>query len=165
MSDAALAFEYVADREFFRYLPVDYVNSLEDEERFVASQLALDWDTHPSWAITVADVPIGGINVRIDPANETAEMGYGIARRVWGQGLVTEAAAAVMDWTFSTYSVARLAATADPRNIGSWRVMEKLAMTREGILRGHRRIRGERADTVVYSILAVEWAERRKRPI
>jgi RimJ/RimL family protein N-acetyltransferase len=88
-------------------------------------------------------------------------MGYGVGRAHWGKGYATEAAAAVANWLFANTDIERLAATADTRNAGSWRVMEKLGMTREGVLRGDRVIRGERADTVVYAILRHEWQAHR----
>jgi ribosomal-protein-alanine N-acetyltransferase len=38
--------------------------------------------------------------------------------------------------------------------------MEKLGMQREGVLRAHRVIAGERSDEVVYGVLRVEWEKR-----
>ena len=46
-----------------------------------------------------------------------------------------EAGRAVMDWGFERYGLHKVWAQADLRNRRSWRVMEKLGMTREGVLR------------------------------
>jgi RimJ/RimL family protein N-acetyltransferase len=154
-------FAYASDHEFFRYLPVPYVETLADEERFIAAQLLLDPESNPSWAITIGDVPIGGTDLRVEREKGRAEIGYGVGRTHWGKGYTTEAAGAVIDWAFASLPIERLAATADVRNIGSWRVMEKLGMQREAILRSHEVVRGERRDTVVYSILRPEWEARR----
>ena len=83
---------------------------------------------------------IGGINIRFDVANRVGELGYSIARPYWGRGLATEAARAAMDAAFSAYAdLNRMRAMADARNVPSLRVMEKLGMVREGVLRQNRR--------------------------
>ena len=81
--------------------------------------------------------------------HETAELGF------WGQGLVPEAARAVVEWGFKERALAKVFARADARNTNSQRVMEKLGMTREGLLRSHVKGRGERID-VYYGVLRDE---------
>ncbi|MXX78396.1 MAG: GNAT family N-acetyltransferase [Gemmatimonadales bacterium] len=41
-------------------------------------------------------------------------------------------------------------------------MMEKLGMTREGTLRSHRTLRGERVDDVYYGLLREEWGDGRR---
>ena len=53
-------------------------------------------------------------------------------------------------------------ARSDVRNRQSWRVMEKLGMTREGVLRGHRKARDEYVDDIYYGVLREEWDRTRK---
>jgi RimJ/RimL family protein N-acetyltransferase len=64
----------------------------------------------------------------------------------------------VIGYGFEVFGLAKVCASADARNIGSWRVMEKLGMRREGLLRSQRIDRyGERVDEVRYGILRGEW--------
>ncbi|MFC1957403.1 GNAT family N-acetyltransferase [Chloroflexota bacterium] len=70
---------------------------------------------------------------------------------------MTEAARAVMNWAFQTYSFNRMFAYCDPRNVGSRRVLEKLGMEREGQLRSHLKWNGEFRDQLYYGILLTEW--------
>jgi RimJ/RimL family protein N-acetyltransferase len=56
------------------------------------------------------------------------ELGYRLARGVWGQGYATEAAIAVRDYATTTLGMNRLIAIIDPSNIASIRVAEKLGM-------------------------------------
>jgi RimJ/RimL family protein N-acetyltransferase len=87
-----------------------------------------------------------------------ALMGWGIARELWGRGLTTEAARAVVDWTFAHGSIQRVYASADARNVGSRRVMEKVGMRLEATLRQQRADRdGTVADEVWYGMLRNEW--------
>jgi [ribosomal protein S5]-alanine N-acetyltransferase len=92
-----------------------------------------------------------------DRQNDRFELAYSLARKHWGKGLTTESARAAMNWAFRTHDFQRMYAWSDPRNIGSWRVMEKLGMKREGILRSHMKWDGTFRDRVYYGILLSEW--------
>lgn len=92
-----------------------------------------------------------------DRRNDRVELAYSLSRQHWGKGLMTEAALAVMNWAFQTYDFNRMYAWSDPRNIGSWRVLEKLGMKREGQLRSHLKWNGEFRDQLYFGILRAEW--------
>ena len=152
---------YAQDPEWSRYLrllPVPY--GKEDAERFIARQLLRDAINHAAWALEFEGRAVGGVDLRFKFEHALAEIGYSLARTHWNKGLCTEAARAVIDTTFSAYlDLNRIHARADNRNTASQRVMEKLGMTREGVLRMSRVERGEAFDEVWYGILRPEWAE------
>jgi len=54
------------------------------------------------------------------------ELGWALARAHWGQGLATEAALAVREWTYAERGVERLISLIDPKNTRSVRVADKL---------------------------------------
>jgi len=56
------------------------------------------------------------------------EIGYRLARSMWGKGYATEAAIAVRGFAFSILGIKRLIAMIDPANLASIRVAEKLGM-------------------------------------
>ena len=153
--DAVLA--YASDDEFRRYLAIPEPYERRDAEQFVATMLLRDWQVHPTFAITLSGEAIGDINARVDAKHHLAEIGYGISRPHWGVGYTTEAARAVVGWAFETYGLAKVMARADSRNVASWRVMEKLGMRREGLLRGHRVLREERRDEVLYGVMCEDF--------
>jgi ribosomal-protein-alanine N-acetyltransferase len=136
------------------------------QAKAVATRPAIpDWSTNPAFAIVLKSVVAGGINLSIDGTHDTAELGYALARVHWSRGLMPEAALAVIDWAFREYGLAKIYASADLENRRSTRVMGKVGMTREGVLRSQRKVRGERRDEVYYGILREEWqrgGERRK---
>lgn len=149
---------YASDPEWARYLPVPQPYTKAAAEKFLAGQVLLDRASHPAWAIAHAGVVIGGINLRLHCDQSIGELGYSIARNYWGRGLATEAARAVMDAAFTMYAhLHRIRAMADARNVGSLRVMEKLGMRREGVLRQNRRVRGEFIDETWCGVLRSEW--------
>lgn len=82
------------------------------------------------------------------------DCGYGLARRWWRQGLMTEALTAVTAWALSQPSVFRIGAVCDVDNIGSARVLEKSGFVREGLLRRwlvHPNISDEPRDCYSYA--------------
>lgn len=155
--DVADVVAYAADEEWGRFLILPRPYTVRDGEEFVARQLLRSWETEPGFAITLGGRVIGSTGLRVDAAEALAEIGYGVAREHWGSGLAPEAAAAVIDWAFPTYSLHKVFARADGRNVQSQRVMEKLGMTREAGLRRHRVHQGERVDEVWYGLLREEW--------
>ena len=93
------------------------------------------------------------MNLEVDPASATAMLGYAIGRAWWGQGIAAEAARATMAWGVETFGLTRVWASTDVRHLRSQRVLEKLGMRRETILRRHHPGRdGEDIDEVVYAI-------------
>lgn len=86
-----------------------------------------------------------------------AEIGYAIAKPYWNQGLVTEAVRKVLSYGFTSMNLNRIEATCVPENVGSWRVMEKVGMRREGILRQWVFSKDQFMDIAMYSILRSEW--------
>lgn len=150
---------YAQDPEWSRYLrilPRPYER--EHAQQFIARQVLLDRVTHPTWALTLEGVVVGGLNLRFDIPQRSAELGYSVARPHWGKGLCTEAARAVVDAAFGAHpDLVRLHARADADNLASQRVMEKIGMVKEGVLRSSRVERGEVIDEARFSILRREW--------
>ena len=157
LDDVEDVLAYATDPKWSRYLEVPSPYTRRDAEEFVAKSLLADPRTNPTWAIVYEDHAVGNIDLRVR-SHGVAEMGYSIARPLWGQSLVAEAASAVVAHGFEQLVLARVQAFADIRNKGSWRVMEKLGMKREGLLRSNRLIHDERTDGVIYAILAEEWS-------
>lgn len=164
LEDVEDVLSYASDPEWARFLPVPQPYTRADAEKFVAGQVLQDRKTRVSWAIEYVGSVIGGINIGFDFDNRVGEMGYSIARRFWGKGLTTEAVGAVIDEAFSAYpDLNRIRATADERNVGSLRVMEKLGMVREGVLRQDIYLRGEFKNMVWCGLLRCEWEARKNR--
>ena len=81
----------------------------------------------------VADEAVG-VFVVIPDAHKV-EIHYGIAKRLWGRGLLTEAADAAVSFLRGMAGVERIWTVCDVDNDASRRVLEKLGFQREGLLR------------------------------
>lgn len=162
LSDVDDVLAYAQDPEWSRYLhalPVPYTR--RDAEEFIARQVLLEPTSHPAWAILLDDVVVGGINLRFHFDHRVGELGYSIAREHWNRGYVTEAATVIVDEAFRTYpDLMRVRAFADARNTASQRVMQKLSMKKEGILRQNRLERGVLVDEAWFGVLREEWGAR-----
>jgi len=101
---------------------------------------------------------IGSVRLwKIDQENRTVEIGYSFNSRYWNMGYGTESASALLDAAFRVLEMHRVIATCDTRNVGSWRVMEKVGMRREGHFVKDKFQKGEWRDSFRYAILADEW--------
>jgi ribosomal-protein-alanine N-acetyltransferase len=156
LEDADAYFDIASDPEYAFY---GSRGSLDREAtaRGLARIIAKPWPERPEFAIALEGRVIGRIMLDVDRANLICSLGYGIARDSWGHGFATEAARAVVDYAFEGLGMDKVWARADPRNVASVRVLEKLGMQREGLFRGHVLIRGQRLDRVYYGLLREEW--------
>ena len=126
--DDALAF--LADADVAPYLPqVPQPVTRAAAAAFVARTMADPWDRLPTFAVERDRRMIGTVTLAIDPTVPRAMLGYALARTHRGQGLATEAAAAVVAWAFATLPLTDVWATARPDNLRSRRVLAKLGMT------------------------------------
>jgi RimJ/RimL family protein N-acetyltransferase len=154
--DAAVIFqEYAQDPQVTRYLTWKPHQGVEQTQAFLA-QCAARWkeETEYTWTITLAgdDRAVGMIACR--PREHSASIGYVLARRLWGQGFMSEAVKLVVDWAIVQPTVFRVWAVCDVENAASGRVMEKAGMQREGLLRRwlvHPNVSSEPRDCFVYA--------------
>jgi RimJ/RimL family protein N-acetyltransferase len=87
-----------------------------------------------------------------------AELAYDLARAHWGEGLMRQAVAAVLQWTFRQDRVDRVHAFVRVDNGRSERLLERSGFVREGRLRSYRVCRGQPHDFYVYGLLRSDWA-------
>jgi RimJ/RimL family protein N-acetyltransferase len=95
----------------------------------------------------------------LNPSDRQGEIGFGVAPKFWKQGFGTEIAAAVLEAAFQHFKLHRVAAMCSPDNKGSIRILQKLGMAREGLMRDVHYGRGKWWSTVIYSMLDQEYAK------
>jgi len=103
---------------------------------------------------------VGSIGLYIAKEESVAELGYWVGQEFRGQGYATEAGAALIAYGFESPGLFRIYARAHPDNPGSCRVLLKLGMVPEGVLRGHSVRLGTRHDMAFFGLLATEWQAR-----
>ncbi|GHU36120.1 N-acetyltransferase [Bacilli bacterium] len=63
--------------------------------------------------------------VKLDEKARTAEIGYTLNQKYWGQGLMTEAVRTLAEISLTEFGLCQLAIVVDAENIGSCKVAEK----------------------------------------
>jgi [ribosomal protein S5]-alanine N-acetyltransferase len=95
---------------------------------------------------------VGSVELRIT-AHRQGVTGYALSPARWGQGLATEAAAAMLGLGFDELGLHKITATCDPANAGSARVLTKIGMRQEGHLREHVLIRDQWRDRLLFAAI------------
>ena len=163
LDDAADIFEYASDPEVSTYMSWEPHQSIQETYDYLERVMQRYQEHNPGpWAIVhKRDAKMIGTCSYGSWAREDyrAEVGYVLNRRYWGQGYMAEAVRAIVDFGFRKLGMNRIQARCDVPNIGSARVMEKVGMTFEGVLRQQLFEKGTFRDIKIYSILRSEWAE------
>ncbi len=105
---------------------------------------------------------IGAISLSVEPKHERAELGYWLGVPYWGHGYCTEAARALVDYGFGEMGLRRIYARHFGSNPASGRVMQKVGMLLEGVLREHALKWGRVEDDVYYGLLRSDWEQARR---
>lgn len=118
-------------------------------------------NTFYQWAIELKALGevMGSISVvNFDERVDSVEIGFCIGKAFWGQGIMTEAFRAVIDFLFEEVGVQRIEAGHDPNNPASGAVQRKCGLKYEGTFR--RKIRSNQGITDVawHAILKEEWS-------
>lgn len=131
-------------------------NGASDTQAFIEDAMSPS-ETKYILAVVLHDRVIGSAAVWItDAADSLGEMGYTIAPAHWGKGYATEAAQLLLTLGFGDLRLERLAATCDPENLASAKVLEKAGFRYEGRLRGHVRAKGRRRDSLIFGRLSTD---------
>ena len=108
----------------------------------------------------------GAVGLRdLDPEHSQAEMGFWMRVELWGKGYATEAARAVLGFGFERLGLNRIYAHHMARNPASGRVLAKIGMQKEGVLRQRVRKWGVFEDVVLMAALKDEWRARRHNKV
>ena len=102
---------------------------------------------------------IGGCDISIE--GTCGHIGWIIHRDYWRQGYCTELATELLRFGFKELNVRRIITSCDAENVGSYRVMEKIGMRREGLFieaaPAHKQSKKMYGDELFYAMLKGEW--------
>ena len=143
-------------------IPLPYENGMA--EKWIATHLpGFEAGELVECAIVLNSIQklIGAIGLSINKSFNRAELGYWIGKEYWNQGFCTEAAEAIVEYSFHKLELNKVTSNHFTRNPSSGRVMKKIGMQKEGIHREHLLKWGKYEDIVSYAILKKEWEMRR----
>ncbi len=142
--------QYAMDYENTKYMCHLPDETVEEAEEFLAN-VENGWKKKQpkfvEFAIIYNDIHIGAVSVYFE--NDAGELGWIINKNYWGNGFAYEAAKALIYYTKTEIKVSHFFAHFDTENIASYKVMEKLGMSRTGE-RGGRRNQSASEDSLEY---------------
>jgi len=149
-------YEYASDPEIDAFTPWDHYKNIE-EARENLNDFMEAYEKHGFWAWGIEHLAdkklIGIININKPGYNRKVEVGYAIARAYWGPGLATEAVQALIQYGFEKLDLVRIVAVVLPENKASSKVLLKVGMQFEGLLRNYQVWKGKPSDLEMYAIV------------
>ncbi|HHB77980.1 MAG TPA: N-acetyltransferase [Saprospiraceae bacterium] len=96
---------------------------------------------------------IGGIDLSLNIKHNKGELGYWLGLPYWNKGYMTEAAKTVVQFGFGELGLKRIFASHFTSNPASGRVMQKVGMQKEGVLKCYTKKGDVYQDHVVYGVI------------
>jgi len=129
-------FEMDSDPEVHRFLGHKPVKNIDESQKQIENLRKQYQDNGIGrWAVILKNtnefIGWSGIKLITNSINNHQnfyEIGYRFKQKHWGKGYATEAGLAFVDYAFNEMKVKALYAYADPGNIGSRNILEKLGM-------------------------------------
>ena len=147
--------EYTSNQAVMEYIP-EGVFTEKDAKKFVEKNAG---DQAEKYAVVLKDenLLIGHIVFHKYFGDHTYEIGWVFNSNYYNKGYASEAAHATLKYGFEQLNLHRIIATCQPENIGSYRVMEKIGMRKEGYFKKCIPAGDSWWDEYYYAILAEEW--------
>ena len=161
-ADAEALFRIYADSQVMRYWSAPpWAGIAQAEAMIEADREALPAGRHLRLALALRDGDdslVGTVSLfNFHEASRRAEIGYVLAREMWGRGLMHEALTALVGFAFGPLNLNRLEADIDPCNSASARSLARLGFAQEGFLRERWIVADEVSDTALFGLLSRDW--------
>lgn len=154
IQDAPDLFEYASDVETTLHVSFDPHKNIQDTYAFL--ERAFSWYKEKNFfnygiydKETNKLIGMGGYSY--DP--HCVNLGYILNKKYWGRGIMVEACSAIIDFGFKNLLIHRIGAYHSHANPKSGRVMEKLGMTKEGVMKDGIFSKGSYYDHVQYGLI------------
>ena len=138
LGDAGFIFNLVNEPSFIQNIGDRGVRTLVDAEKYIENGPLTSYAKNGFglMAVTLKETgePIGMCGLIKRDALDDVDIGYAFLPKFWSKGYAVEAAKAVMG-SAKALGLKRVVAIVDPANAGSIRVLEKLGMTFEKMIR------------------------------
>ncbi len=142
-----------------RWLPwADQSRTVEDSRQFIAQSLRNMADNRSITLAIWTEGDLAGVaDLRMGNRDDRGEIGYWIAEKFQGRGLVTRTVKLLLDYGFGEMGLHRICIKAVTGNTRSRAIPERLGFHHDGTLRGYYKLHDRYMDMEVYSILREEW--------
>ncbi len=154
-ADWKLVHEFASDPQTVNFVAWG-PNTEAQTKNFIAAcrkDQALEPRLNYEMAIVFDAKVIGGIGLNISESDlRSADLGYCLNRKYWGQKLAQEACSAIIAYGFATLGLDLITATCDPENAASIAILERLSFKIEREVKHDLQIRGQWRDSLYFSL-------------
>jgi ribosomal-protein-alanine N-acetyltransferase len=155
-------FDYMSQEDYWHHVPVEPVTVDSVKAMVRHAVRAQSQDPRTGYFLAVMEKQsnklVGEAILHVRSARwRQGEIGWGVSRDHMGNGLATEIGFAMMRFAFDTLRLHRVYAQCRVENAASRRIMAKLGMRQEGVLRENVLAREEWWSSVQCAILSTEW--------
>ena len=137
--DADFILELVNDPSFIQNIGDRNVRTLDDAKRYITNGPVASYAKNGFglYLVELKDTgqPIGMCGLIRRSMLNDVDIGYAYLPRYWSKGYAIEAALAMKQYARDVIGLKRMVAVVDPQNTGSIRLLEKLGMTFERIVK------------------------------
>ena len=139
VEDSAFILELVNEPSWLRFIGDRGVRTLEDARGYILKGPVEMYGRH-GFGLYLTELkadgaPIGLCGLIKRESLEDVDIGFAFLPRFWGKGYAYEAAAAVLAYGRSAFGLERLVAITSPDNHGSIKVLEKIGLKFERMVR------------------------------
>jgi RimJ/RimL family protein N-acetyltransferase len=139
LGDAEFILGLLNDPSFLRFIGDKGVRNVEDAREYIAKGPIASYERF-GFGLYLTErkadrVPIGICGLLKRDSLEDVDLGFAFLPRFWSKGYAFESASAVMNLARSALELTRVVAIASPENEGSIRLLEKLGMKFESMVR------------------------------
>lgn len=150
MSDAVALAKNINSKKVCRYTSsIPYPYTLPDARKWLKKCQAGN-DKSLNFAIEINGEVAGAVGIHEIVNNHKAEIGYWLAEKYWGKGIVSEAVKLLTGYIFNRFSLKKVYAYVMPPNKASARVLIKNGFKQEGLLRKHIKKAGKFYDAIIF---------------
>jgi RimJ/RimL family protein N-acetyltransferase len=159
--DAEAIFRLFSNPAVMRYYDMDVFTSREQAQALIERQRQrFEQKERFRWGVALKErntiIGTGGY-VAWNRMWYHAELGYDLASPYWGQGLMTEALKAMIQFGFERMGLHRIEAEVMPENEASVRLLRNLGFVAEGVLRERSFWKGAFHDLIMCALLKSTW--------
>ncbi len=161
-TDANDLYDYLSKEEVVRFEPYPVYS----KEQCVSEAISRA-DNETMFAVCLKDSRklIGNLYFAKSQPKEimTWELGYVFNSNFWGRGYAQEACRGILEYAFNTLGAHRIISRCNPKNVASWKLLERLKFRREGHLVKNIYFETNSEgkplwkDTYLYAMLGVEY--------
>ncbi|MDD2922676.1 MAG: GNAT family N-acetyltransferase [Anaerolineales bacterium] len=139
VDDSAFILDLLNQPSFIQFIGDRGARTLGDARRYISTRIIESYDKFGFGlyltSLKETEIPIGICGLVKRPALKDADIGFAFLPQYWSQGYAFESASAVMNYARNALNIQRVVGITTPDNHSSIRVLEKLGLRFEGMIK------------------------------